>query len=282
MRENLIPAQITDKNGHLTTRWVKPGNDGAAAAAKMPAPALSPAAPEVDYRAEINGLLRETVMQYGDSPQKSIGEASEHILAYIHENLLDESKPDYFKGEVSCLLTDHTEEYVMEAFLHLYDFYDGKLDDMEGVAFLRGALDSGSNAPKGYDRNDPARAESIKNLFRFIHETDTLVYTKDTLVAGVTNNTHFPANSTRIEDDHIADYIIDNGSQIDQIIAIANEHPGDIDDILKVARSHPEKLEAIKNLYVNHPERVEDRSTSDVSAILEELISRTPVNEGSL
>jgi hypothetical protein len=282
MRENLIPEQRADKNGRLTTRWVKPVSDSGASFAKMPAPAITPTAPTVDYDAEIRELLRDTMMQYGDNPRPFISKASEHILSYIHENLLDDTKNEYFKGEVSSLLSDNTEEHVVEAYLHLYDFHNGRLDDMEAVSFLRGALDSGSNPPKGYDRNDPERAKSIQNMFRFIHETDPLKYAMDFSVKGVTSNTHYDAVSTRIKDPMIADFIIQNGDQTDTLITIANDHPREIYGILEAARNNPEQLEEIRDLFINHPERVAGRDPSDISAILEASRNWTPVSEGTL
>lgn len=282
----LIPEKRADKNGKLTTKWVKPGNASSAASAKMPAPALTPAltpaAPEVEYRAEINGLLRETMMQFGDNPRPFIAKASDHILAYIHENLLDDTKNEYFKGEVSCLLSDNTEEHVVEAYLHLYDFHNGRMDDMEAVGILRGALDSGTNRPEGYDRNDPERAESIKNMFRFMQETDSLKHTISFNVPGVTNNTHFPAVSAQIKDPQLADFIIKNGDQTDDLIGIANDYPREFYSIFEAARNHPEQLEEIADLFINHPERVADRDPSDISAIVEASRNWTPVSEGTL
>jgi hypothetical protein len=153
---------------------------------------------------------------------------------------------------------------------------------MEPVNFLRGALDSGSERPEGYDRNDPARAETIKNLFRFIHETDTTIYAYNKPIPGVTTNTHFPALSTQIRSYAIADYIIKHGDQTDQIIDIANDHPKDIGKILEAAENQPEQLEGIRDLIVNHPERLEGRDLSDLSTILEASKDWTAISEGVL
>lgn len=282
MRDNLNLVPITDKNGVTTTRWKKNGGNDTATGKPMPAPELSVDA-VVSMRTDIHELLRDAIMQYGDNPKKFINTASAPTIAYVRECLLDESKPDYFAGQVSCLLSDNTEEHVVEAYLHLYDFHDGRTDDMEGVAFLRGALNSGTNPPKGYDRNDEARAESIKNMFRFIHETDTFIYATDNNpIPGVTSNTHFPALSTGIEDRKIADYIIKHGDQIDQIIDIANDHPKEIEQILQAADNQPEHLEAIRDLIINHPERLEGRDFSDLSTVLEASKDWTAISEGIL
>jgi hypothetical protein len=222
------------------------------------------------------------MMQYGDNPRPFISKASNHILSYIHENLLDDTKNEYFKGEVSGLLSDNTEEHVVEAYLHLYDFHNGRVDDMEAVSFLRGALDSGSRPPEGYDRNDRERAASVQNLFRFIHETDPLRYSMDFPVPGVTNNTHYAAVSTRVKDPIIADFIINNGDQTAALINIANDHPRALHEILEAAGNHPEQFEEISDLFINHPERVAGRDPSDISAILEASRNWTPVSEGTL
>lgn len=242
---------------------------------------MTQAAPEVDYRAGILGHLRESIMTYGDNPKPFISKASDHILSYVLESL-DEGKNDYFAGEVSSLLSDNTEEHVIEAYINLYDFHNGQLDDMESVAILRGAMESGSNPPESYDRNDKKRDESIKNMFRFILETDQSMYSRSFHVRGVTHNTYDNASSTRIKDPEVADFIIQNGKHTGLLIDIANENPTEFNSILKAALTSPKQLKEIRDLFVNHPERVEGRDPSDVREILEASKNWTPVSEGTL
>lgn len=281
MRENLIPEMRTDKNGRLIKRWVKPGEDTSALSTKIPAPAMTQAAPTVDYRADILTHLRESIMTYGDNPKPFIAKASDHILAYVLESL-DEGKNDYFAGEISSLLSDNTEEEVIEAYINLYDFHNGQLDDMEAVPLLRGAMRSGTNPPEKYDRTDTKRNEGIKNMFRFLLETDQSIYAKSVHVRGVKFNTYDSAFATRVNDPKVADFIIENGDKTGLLIDIANEHPKEFTAILDAASTSPKQLKEIRDLFVNHPERVEGRDPSDVREILEASKNWTPVSEGTL
>lgn len=281
MRENLIPEQRTDKNGVLSTKWVKSPTAGNVNVSSLPAPVVAAPAP-VNHRQEITDILRETAIEMEDDHTQFMSTASDYILGYIHESLLDETKPDYFKGEVSCLMSDNTEERVVEAYIHLHEFHDGKLDDMDGVSLLRGAMDSGSNPIEKYDRNDPKMAEAVKSMFRFIHETDPAVYAQDKEIKGVTNNNLLPATSTRIYDKKIADHITKHPEHIDWIIDVANDHPTDLNEILEAADRHPDRAKEVADLFINYPERVAGRSDGDLTAVLNESKSWSPVSEGIL
>lgn len=224
MNNNLIPAQITDKNGHLTTRWVKPGADSTSTAANLPVPAL-PAPPAVNYRAELNEILGDKAQEFDDDYTKFFAKASDDILAYIHEAAHDESKPKYFLGQLSCLMNDNTEDHVVEAWIHLYDMHNETIDDMGEVDFIRGAIESGTQPLNGYDRTNPEHALRVRTFFQFLYETDTEQHaTAVDLNNGITTN-EIPAVSYQITNPQLADYLCSHPEQVESLITIGNEHP---------------------------------------------------------
>lgn len=223
MRENLIPEQRTDKNGVTSVRWVKPGTNDTGTGPSLPAPALA-APPAVNYREELKSLLHKTAVSFDDDHTKFLAKASDDILAYIHESLTAGDKPDYFAGQISCLMDDNTEDHVVEAWIHLYDMHHDAIDDMGEVEYIRGAIESGTQPLNTYDRTNPEHATIVKTLFQFIYETDTEQHATAVDVVGVKSN-GLTASSYQITNPQLADYLSNHPEQVDSLIDIANDHP---------------------------------------------------------
>lgn len=282
MRDNLNPVPITDKNGVTSTRWKKTGNDDTSSAKPLPAPALTATTvPADEYRAELADMLKEAASKYGDDTSHYLSKASHENLAYIHEVLTAGDKPDYFGGQITCLMNDHAEEHIMEAYIDLYEVHDGTLDDMGPVAYLRGAIKSGTDQPEVYDRHDPQRKISVTNLYNFILKADASAYTYNTTVKNVTDN-GLPAECSSIDSREIADFIINNPEQTDDLIHVADNYPRDIYDIVDYAKFLPGQIKEIAEIVSKHPERLEGRNPEDIKVIIEASRDWTPVSEGVL
>lgn len=251
MRENLIPQQRTDKHGHIITRWVKANPTDTSHTKLLPAPSVT-MQPNVNYYAAIDQMLAYTAAENGDYNDPFLREAPESTLAYIYEALMAEGEPELFATEVSNLMNDRVEPHVMEAWIHLYDVHTGTLEDMKEVEYLRGAIESGTNPPEGYDRNDPDRATAVTNLYRFIYEADNEAFTDRTTYR--IDKTAPQVTSYRLKNPHLADYIIENPDRIDEVIRIA----------------------------INHPEHLRNRDRSGIDMTMEESRNWTPVSVGVL
>lgn len=221
---NLIPEQRTDKNGVTSTRWVRPADDVASKATSLPVPAL-PELPVVNYRAELEDMLREKATEFGDDHTKFYSTASEDILSYIHESLSADDDPDStLPAEISCLMNDNVEEHVIEAWIHLRDMHEGTMDDMGEVDYIRGAIESGTNPLNTYDRHNPEHAKVVRALYQFLYEGDSEQHGTRTQISGRTSN-GIPASSHWITNPALADYIINHPEDIDTLTDIGNDHP---------------------------------------------------------
>lgn len=253
MRENLIPEQRVDKNGHVKTQWIRVDTRNPASKRKLiPAPAISPS-PAINYPAELDKLLVRAATDFFYNVGPFLDHAPKSTLAYVHEALTAKGKPRALDAQVALLMDDRVEPHLMEAFIHLYEMHDTTGKDLTYVEYLRGAIESGSKQSQGYDRNDPERVTAVANLYRFIRDTAALSLSAREPLDTVDNH----GNAIlvyRLTNRDLADYIIDN--------------PDRFDDVLELALDHPEQLR--------------NRDRSGIEMLMEEKQNWTPVSEGVL
>lgn len=255
MRENLKPEQRADKNGRVQTRWVKSNPTDGIITSVMPAPEL-PSQPEMDYAASITALIGDLGDQGGYYIEPFLLETPSDTLAYVHEALTTIDDAD-FPEQVLVLMNFRVEPSTMEAYIHLHGAHKRTMPCWDQLEYLRGAILSGTNQPKGYDRNDPERVVAVTSLLRFLRETD-----KDTFIDTVEDRTRVnlgnvdkpELTSCQIRNPHIADYIAENPDRVDAVIRIATDHP----------------------------EQLRDRDRAGVEVVMQEARNWTPVSEGVL
>jgi hypothetical protein len=243
---------------------------------------MTPALASADeYRAAIKDLLKEATDQYGYSLTAFLNKASLDTLTYIHDALAAGDKPEHMAGQVACLMNDKAEDHLMVAYIHLYKVLSRTHQDMRPVADLRGALDSGTNPAKGYDRHDPARVTSVRNLYRFIRQTEWRFCTSNH-ITGVTDNGG-PARTYPIENPVIADFIISNPKQTTKVIKLAKRFiETTFQEIIEFSAHHPEQFDTITEIMAEHPERLHGRDPRDINVILEASRDWTAMSEGLL
>lgn len=224
MRENLVPELRTDKNGKSSTRWVRPAGTSTVKGAGIPVPSLSSKAKK-KQREEIDELLYSAVIEFNDDHTKFYAQASDSILALIHESLTTDDDPDStLPGQLSCLMHDNVEEHVLEAWLHLRDMHEDTIDDMGEVDYIRGAIESGTKPLNTYDRTNPEHSAAVRALFKFLYLGDSEMHGERIDIPGRTAN-GITASSHRVENPFLADYIVANPKDIDMLIDIGNRHP---------------------------------------------------------
>lgn len=251
---DLTPTLIVDKNGKLTTVHKKHSTDASLMNA-VPLPKLATVAP-VDHRLAVKNLLAPAAAEFKDNHAAFFARIDDDTISYMHEVIVAGAKPDYFLGQLSCLMNDNVEPALMEAYLHLYDVHsDLPVDDMGEVCLLRGAIASGSPSPKNqtYDRTDAQRATEVANLYRFLYSTDVEELAHSIPIYDKTDN-GLPASYYMLNNDALADYIKENPDQIEEIIKVASEHP----------------------------ERLDQRDKSGIEMIIKESRNWTVVSEGRL
>lgn len=234
-----------------------------------------------DYRTALTSLLEEVADQYGYSLTTFLSKASHDTLAYIHKALTTEDRPEHFAGQVACLMNDKVEDHLMVAYIHLYKVLASAHQDMRSVADLRGALDSGTSPLKGYDRRNPAHFTSVRNLCRFIRQTEWQFCTSNH-VTGVTDDGG-PAISYPIGEPIIADFIINNPKQTTKVIKLAKRFiETTFHEIIEFAFHHPEQFDTITEIMAENPERLRGRDPRDINVILEASKDWTAISEGLL
>lgn len=234
-----------------------------------------------EYRAALTELLKVVAERHEYSITPFLDKASHDTLSYVHKVLAAGDRPEHFAGQVACLMNDKVEDHLMVAYIHLYKVLAGAHEDMRSVADLRGALDSGTSPLKGYDRRNPAHFTSVRNLWRFIRQTEWRFCTSNH-VAGVTDDGR-PALSYPIENPAIADFIINNPKQTTKVIKLTKrfiESP--FQEIMEFAVHHPEQFDTIVEIMAEHPERLQGRDPRDINVILEASKEWTAVSDGLL
>lgn len=222
MTNNLIPEQRPDKNGKISTRWVR--QDKPASSTPMPPPWV------VKVKAEEREALRKEViravwearLENSDDPLPFLEKASDETIALIHENLVTD--PDNSENisawEFSWMASIAVDEQTFVEYIHLYPHHRSLEDTEVSLYTVRGIHSSERNrAP--LDMSDP---ESVLRNVAMLRATVAIQTGDDSDVhdslIDFDRLEHCKRLAHFFKDDRIANLVCDHPERVDELISV--------------------------------------------------------------